>query len=204
MRLLPSGTSAVLVEVDGLQEVLELHAALREADIPGVLDLVPAASTVLVVADPEVTTVPDVEAAVRSLPPGRHERVEGELVELPVVYDGEDLAEVASLLGCDPDEVVRRHTAEPWTVAFCGFAPGFGYLTSSAWEWDVPRRSSPRTKVPPGSVALAGPFCGVYPRESPGGWQLIGRTEVQVFDLTREPAALLRPGNQVRFVAEGS
>lgn len=204
MRLLPCGTSAVLIEVDGLHEVLDLHAALREAGIPGVVDLVPAASTLLVVTDPEATSVPDVEAAVRALPPVRHDRVEGELVELPVVYDGEDLAEVASMWGCHPDEVVRRHTAEPWAVAFCGFAPGFGYLTSDSWEWDVPRRSDPRTKVPPGAVALAGRFCGVYPRESPGGWQLIGRTKVRVFDLSREPAALLRPGSRVRFVVEGS
>ena len=83
---------------------------------------------------------------------------------------------------------------------FCGFAPGFGYLTGEG-EWDIPRRKSPRTKVPPGAVALAGEFSGVYPRESPGGWQLVGRTDVAVFDLTREPAALLRPGTRVRFVA---
>ncbi len=204
MRLLPSGTSAVLVEVDDLQDVLDLYAALVEAEVPGVVDLVPAASTVLVVLDPEVTSVPAIENAVRALPPGHHEMAEGELVELPVVYDGEDLAEVAALLECDVDEVVRRHTAQPWTVAFGGFAPGFGYLTSDSWEWDLPRRSSPRTKVPAGAVALAGPFCGVYPRESPGGWQLIGRTEVQVFDLSRDPAALLRPGNQVRFVVDES
>jgi KipI family sensor histidine kinase inhibitor len=99
--------------------------------------------------------------------------------------------------------VVRRHTEHEWTVAFCGFAPGFGYLTSNSWSWDVPRRSSPRTKVPPGSVALAGVFSGVYPRESPGGWQLVGRTDLAVFDLSRDPAALLRPGNRVRFVDVG-
>jgi KipI family sensor histidine kinase inhibitor len=204
MRLLPSGSTAVLVEVDHLQDVLDLYAALVEASLPGVVDLVPAASTVLIVTDPEVTTVPAVEAAVRALPPGHHEQVEGDLVELPVVYDGEDLRDVASFLGCDVDEVVRRHTAEPWTVAFCGFAPGFGYLTSDSWGADLPRRSSPRTRVPRGAVALAGAFCGVYPRESPGGWQLIGRTEVPVFDLSREPAALLRPGNRVRFVVATS
>jgi KipI family sensor histidine kinase inhibitor len=204
MRLLPSGNAGVLVEVDHLQDVLDLYAALVDENLPGVVDLVPAASTVLVVIDPEVTSVPATESAVRALPPGRHDMVEGELVELPVVYDGEDLAEVAALLECDVDEVVRRHTAQAWTVAFCGFAPGFGYMTSESWEWDLPRRSSPRTKVPRGAVALAGPFCGVYPRESPGGWQLIGRTEVPVFDLAREPAALLRPGNQVRFVVDES
>ena len=94
--------------------------------------------------------------------------VEGELVELPVVYDGEDLAEVAELLDCDVDEVVRRHTAQAWTVAFCGFAPGFGYLTSDSWEWDLPRRSSPRTKVPRGAVALAGPVLRRLPARVTG------------------------------------
>jgi KipI family sensor histidine kinase inhibitor len=202
--VLPSGSAGVLVEVDHLQDVLDLYAALVDESLPGVVDLVPAASTVLVVIDPEVTSVSATESAVRALPPGHHDMEEGEEVELPVVYDGEDLAEVAALLGCDVDEVVRRHTAQAWTVAFCGFAPGFGYMTSDSWKWDLPRRSSPRTRVPPGAVALAGPFCGVYPRESPGGWQLIGRTEVQVFDLSREPPALLRPGNQVRFVVDES
>jgi KipI family sensor histidine kinase inhibitor len=204
MRLLPSGSAALLVEVDHLQDVLDLYAALDEEDLPGVVDLVPAASTVLIVIDPRVTSVPAIETAVRALPPGHHDMAEGELVEIPVVYDGEDLADVASLLNCDVGEVVRRHTAQEWTVAFCGFAPGFGYMTSNSWEWDLPRRPSPRTKVPSGAVALAGPFCGVYPRESPGGWQLIGRTEVPVFDLDREPPALLRPGNQVRFVVDES
>ena len=162
-RVLPSGSAGVLVEVDHLQDVLDLYAALVDENLPGVVDLVPAASTVLVVIDPEVTSVPATESAVRALPSGHHDMVEGELVELPVVYDGEDLAEVAALLECDVDEVVRRHTAQAWTVAFCGFAPGFGYMTSDSWEWDLPRRSSPRTKVPRGAVALAGPFCGVYP-----------------------------------------
>ena len=85
-------------------------------------------------------------------------------------------------------------------MAFCGFAPGFGYLTAAAWRWDVPRREEPRTAVPPGSVALAGSFSGVYPRASPGGWQLIGRTDLVAFDPSREPAALLRPGVRVQFV----
>jgi KipI family sensor histidine kinase inhibitor len=126
------------------------------------------------------------------------------VVELPVHYDGEDLGELADLLGIGPDELVRRHTASEWTVAFCGFAPGFGYLTQPGGQWDVPRRSTPRTTVPSGSVGLAGEFSGVYPRESPGGWQLIGRTDVAVFDLAREPAALLRPGVRVRFTALSS
>ena len=121
-----------------------------------------------------------------------------------MTYDGEDLEDTARLLGYDVPELIRRHTAEEWTVAFCGFAPGFGYLTSATQEWDVPRRSSPRTKVPTGSVALGGRFTGVYPRESPGGWQLIGRTGLAMFDLSREPPALLRPGNRGRFVDVGA
>jgi KipI family sensor histidine kinase inhibitor len=164
-----------------------------------VVDVVPAARTVLLVTDPAVTGLAAVEQAVRRTTPRSGRRDGGELVELPVVYDGADLADVAAHLGVDAGEVVRRHTGTEWTVAFCGFAPGFGYLTPDGEPWHVPRRDSPRTRVPPGSVALAGEFSGVYPRESPGGWQLIGRTDVPVFDVDREPAALLRPGVRVRF-----
>jgi len=138
---------------------------------------------------------------VRRTTPRRGHAGTSERLEVPVTYDGADLEDVAHLLRCDVAELVRRHTAEEWTVAFCGFAPGFGYLTSASQSWDVPRRPSPRTRVPAGAVALAGEFSGIYPRESPGGWQLLGRTELVPFDLSREPAALLRPGVRVRFVA---
>jgi KipI family sensor histidine kinase inhibitor len=203
MRLLPSGTTALLVELEDLEGVLGLYAALRD-DLPdGVVDVVPAARTLLVVIDPDRTTLPAVEDALRRTTP-REDALETdesrELVEIPVSYDGEDLEEAAELLGCDVAELVRRHTEEEWQVAFCGFAPGFGYLTSPGWRAEVPRRSSPRTRVPTGSVGLAGAFTGVYPRESPGGWQLIGRTDLTMFDPFREPAALLRPGVRVRFV----
>jgi KipI family sensor histidine kinase inhibitor len=200
MRVLPSGSTALLVELDGLEEVLGLYAALVAEPLEGVVDVVPAARTVLLVTDPAVTTLAAVEQAVRQARPRTDRGDREDLVELPVVYDGADLADVAGLLEVEPAEVVRRHTGAEWTVAFCGFAPGFGYLTQDGGGWDVPRRSTPRTKVPPGSVALAGEFSGVYPRESPGGWQLIGRTDVAVFDLGRDPAALLRPGVRVRFV----
>jgi KipI family sensor histidine kinase inhibitor len=201
MRLLPSGSTALLVELDDLDEVLGYYAALV-ADPPyGVIDIVPAARTVMVVTDPARTDLATVERVLVRTVPLEDRRTSGDLVEIPVVYDGADLADVAGLLGCDVEELIRRHTGDDWTVAFCGFAPGFGYLTGSGW--DVPRRSSPRTKVPAGSVALAGEFSGIYPRESPGGWQLIGRTEVAVFDLDREPAALLQPGRRVRFVEVG-
>lgn len=203
MRVLPSGTTALLVEMADLDEVLGLYAALVD-DLPdGVVDVVPAARTLLVVTDPDVTTVSQVAEAVRRTTPREDRLDSGELLEIPVTYDGEDLEEAAQLLGCDGAELVRRHTADQWTVAFCGFVPGFGYLTSKTWQAEVPRRSSPRKNVPPGSVALAGEFSGVYPRESPGGWQLIGRTRETMFDPTRDPAALLRPGTRVRFVEAG-
>ena len=196
----PSGTAALLVEFEHLDEVLAYYAALVDEPPEGVLDIVPTARTILLSVDPGVTELAAVERSVREVEPRHGERTEGDLVEIPVTYDGEDLTDVASLLSCDVAEVVRRHTTQEWTVAFCGFAPGFGYMTSPSGDWDIPRRESPRTRVPPGSVALAGEFSGVYPRESPGGWQLIGRTSVQVFDLDRDPPALLTPNTRVRFV----
>lgn len=202
MRLLPSGTTALLAELDDLEQVQGLYDALVDEPPAGVLDVVPAARTVLVVVDPAVTTLDALARTLRSTAPRTGRRDQGELVEVPVVYDGEDLDDAAALLGWDAAELVRRHTSATWSVAFCGFAPGFGYLTSPDWPVEVPRRASPRTTVPPGSVALAGAFSGVYPRASPGGWQLVGRTGIAVFDLSREPAALLRPGVQVRFVEE--
>jgi KipI family sensor histidine kinase inhibitor len=202
MRLLPCGNNALLVELDDLEEVLGYYAALEAEPPAGVVDIVPAARTVMVVTDPAHTDLANLERSLRNTVARRDRLAGGELIDIPVVYDGADLADVAALLYCDVAELIRRHTADEWTVAFCGFAPGFGYLIGQA-DWKVPRRSSPRTKVPAGSVALAGEFSGVYPRESPGGWQLLGRTELAVFDLDRDPAALLKPGRRVRFVDAG-
>jgi KipI family sensor histidine kinase inhibitor len=203
MRVLPSGSTALLVELDDLDSVLALYAVLADQPPAGVVDVVPAARTVLLVTDPARTSLTAVADAVRATRPRPDARTGGDVLELPVHYDGEDLGELAGLLDLTPEELVQRHTGAEWTVAFGGFAPGFGYLTQAGGQWDVPRRSVPRTKVPPGSVALAGEFSGVYPRESPGGWQLIGRTDVAVFDLDRDPPALLRPGVRVRFVDVG-
>lgn len=203
MHLRASGTAGLLVELDDLDEVLGYYAALSETRPDGVLDLVPAARTLLLVLDPDVVDPRDLEPVLRAITPRPPSAGSGDLVELPVVYDGADLEEVATLLSCDPDELVHRHTEQEWTVAFCGFAPGFGYLTARDGWWDVPRRPEPRTTVPAGSVGLAGRFSGVYPRASPGGWQLLGRTTVTTFDPEREPAALLRPGTRVRFIDEG-
>jgi len=204
MRVLPSGSTALLVELDDLSDVLALYATLVDNVPEGVVDIVPAARTLLLVTDPAIASLSSVELAVRSIKPRADLRDRGELVEIPVTYDGEDLEEAATLLDGDVATLVRRHTTVEWTVAFCGFIPGFGYLTSTEWTSEVPRRSSPRKKVPPGSVALAGEFSGVYPRQSPGGWQLIGRTTLTMFDPARDPAAILRPGVRVRFVDDGA
>jgi KipI family sensor histidine kinase inhibitor len=163
------------------------------------VDLVPAARTVLVVFD-DSTTAEAVVAEVRRREIGAAAEQDGALVELPVVYDGADLAEVAGLVGLTEREVVARHLGGDYRVAFCGFAPGFAYLAGADPVLRVPRRASPRTQVPAGSVGLADEFTGAYPREMPGGWQLIGRTDAALWDLDRNPPALLPPGTRVRFV----
>lgn len=199
-RVLPCGDRAALVEYDDLDAVLAAYARLAASPLEGVVDLVPAARTLLVHFDPTVTDGPRLAGALRSLAPLPGGPPEGGRVEVPVVYDGADLAEVARLTGLSPGEVVAAHTGQEWTVAFCGFAPGFGYLIGEDDRLHVARRSTPRTRVPRGAVALAGEFSGVYPRESPGGWQLIGRTDLDTWDVDRAPPALLAPGVRVRFV----
>jgi KipI family sensor histidine kinase inhibitor len=201
-RVLPCGDEALLVEVADLASVLALAAALRADPPPGIVEVVPAARTVLLRCDPGAAPLADVAAAVRALPvrPGGGV-APGAEVELPVVYDGPDLDDVARATGVPAAEVVRRHQQLTWTVAFCGFAPGFGYLVADGPWPDVPRRADPRRRVPAGALALAGPYSGVYPRESPGGWQLVGRCLVPVFDPTADPPAVLSPGTRVRHTA---
>ena len=200
MRLRPAGERGLLVEVEDLETVHRLHAALRALELPGVVDLVPAYRTLLVVADPEHAGTLD-ELAARlpelELPPA--EALAGDPVEVPVTYDGEDLDEVAHLTGLDAEEVVRRHTAPEYTVAFLGFSPGFPYLVGLDPALRVPRRDTPRTSIPAGSVGLAGDQTGIYPSASPGGWRLIGRTGLTLFDPARDPPALLAPGGRLRF-----
>jgi KipI family sensor histidine kinase inhibitor len=198
-RLLPCGERAVLVEVEDLDAVLGLHAALEAASLPGVAELVPAARTVLVVFDPARTDAGAVGAAVRALEWRAGARADGPLVEVPVTYDGEDLDDVAALAGVSREEVVRRHLAGEYVAAFCGFAPGFAYLDGLDPALRVARRESPRTRVPAGAVAIADRFAAVYPRESPGGWQLLGRTTLALWDVEAEPPARLVPGTRVRF-----
>jgi KipI family sensor histidine kinase inhibitor len=203
------GDQALLLEFDSTAEVLAWTDALREADLLGVLDVVPASRTVLLkfaasrYRDPTrqrlATLRIDSTAVARAIDPLDRQPD----VVIDVTYDGEDLDEVARLAGMSVDEVVAAHTAAPVRVGFGGFAPGFAYLIGGDERLHLPRRAEPRTRVPAGAVALAGEFSGVYPRESPGGWQLIGRTDAVLWDLDRDPPALLAPGMWVQFTAIG-
>lgn len=202
MRVLPCADSGLLIEVADLDTVRVLHAALLRSPPPGVVDLVPAARTLLVLLDPRHADPVAVERAVRAVlaePPVASGPAGGEVVRIPVVYDGDDLGAVAEFAGLTTREVVAAHTGAEWTVAFGGFAPGFGYLSGGPETLHVPRRAESRTRVPAGAVGLAGAFSGIYPRPSPGGWQLIGHTDVEVWRTDRDPPALLRPGVRVRF-----
>ncbi|MCM1011872.1 urea amidolyase family protein [Brevibacterium sp. XM4083] len=193
----------LLVESADLAASMRLNHALEAAALPGVVELVPAARTVLIRFDPARTSAPALEEAITGLDVTDSATGSGRTVTIDVRYDGEDLAEVAALLGVSPAEVAARHQRARWEVAFSGFAPGFGYLAGDDPLFDVPRRSSPRTRVPVGAVGLAGEFTGVYPRSSPGGWQLIGYTDAILWDLDRQPPALFVPGTIVRFVDAG-
>lgn len=190
---------ALLAECPDLRSTMRLHRALTNAGLAGVGELVPAARTVLVRFDPHRTSAERLRARIADLDLTEAEAEAPREVTVDVRYDGEDLAEVASLLDVTADELIRRHVQARWQVAFSGFAPGFGYLACDDPLFRVPRRSSPRTRVPAGAVALADEFTGVYPRSTPGGWQLIGRTEARLWDLDRTPPALLVPGTAVRF-----
>jgi KipI family sensor histidine kinase inhibitor len=199
-RVLPCGEAALLVEVDDLDAVLGVHAALVAEPPEGVVELVPAARTVLVSFDPARVAPGRLAEALRAVRPLEAARERGALVEVPVTYDGEDLEEVARLAGISPEEVVRRHATSEYVAAFCGFAPGFAYLDGLDPVLHVARRDSPRTRVPAGAVAVADRYSAVYPRPSPGGWRLIGRTDLTLWDTERDPPAVLAPGTRVRFV----
>lgn len=225
-RLLSCGDRGVLVELDGLQEVLALHDVVRATVRAGnpafadVVDVVPAARTLLVVvADgaslaavhSALTTLAQTASTPPQPPPGPGLTDAGmpggmsqgggpDIVEILVHYDGPDLSDVCELTSLAPHEVVAAHTQTPWRVAFTGFSPGFAYLCGGDSRLQVPRRGEARTSVPAGAVALAGEFSAVYPRSSPGGWQLLGHTDAILWDIDRQPPALLQPGSTVCFV----
>lgn len=200
MRARRVGQHGLLVECADVAEVEATYAALRDrADRLGATDIVPAARTVL------LDGLPDVEAAaalVAGLEPGPS--VAGPsgttTVEVPVSYDGPDLEDVARQWGVEPADVARIHRETEFTVAFCGFAPGFAYCTGLPEHLVVRRRDEPRSRVPAGAVAVAGEFTSIYPTASPGGWQLIGHTDVPVWRPGESRPALLEPGTRVRFV----
>lgn len=232
MRIRPMGESALLVEVADARAAVDLYVRLRENTPEWVVELVPAARTVLLVFDrarigasrAEAWLMEAAASTRREPVTSRHEPEQpeqpatgsgaaglrarsgaasaSEPVEILARYDGPDLDEVAALLGIGVDEVVHRHTGQLWTSAFIGFAPGFAYLMGEDEPLTVPRRETPRTAVPAGSIALAAGFCGIYPRASPGGWHLIGTTEARLWDVGRAQPALLAPGTRVRFIRE--
>jgi KipI family sensor histidine kinase inhibitor len=202
-RVLPLGDRAVLIELDSLDDVIGLYAALDASRPAGVVDLVPAARTIGVTVDPARIPLSVAATWASETEPADLSGAESPAVDIPVRYDGEDLEEVAGLLGLTPHELVALHTASDWRVAFCGFAPGFAYLVTDHDRLRVPRRATPRASVPAGAVGLAGEFSGVYPRSSPGGWQLIGSTDAVLWDAAAERPALLAPGTRVRFVEQG-
>ncbi|HSS89182.1 MAG TPA: carboxyltransferase domain-containing protein, partial [Streptosporangiaceae bacterium] len=193
-----AGTRAVLAELTGTHDVLALQALLRERPLPGQLDVLAAAETVLVTAD-SPASARRIAAQLLRLDLAAAAQPDGGLVVIDTVYDGEDLAEVGELTGLGTDGVIAAHAGQLWTVAFTGFAPGFGYLIGENDALTVPRRESPRTAVPAGSVALAGKHSAVYPRRSPGGWQLIGHTGARMWDLDREQPALAALGRRIQF-----
>lgn len=205
MRVKPAGSGAVLVCLDEPDQVTGLYRELRSAPPAGYVDAIPAAETVMVLFDP-VRTQPAaiatwLESACARATTAHSTDADpaAPIVTIPVRYDGPDLAEVASQTSLSVEEVVHRHAANEYVVAFCGFAPGFGYLTGLDPALCLPRRTVPRTRIPAGSVAIADRFASVYPSTSPGGWHLLGSTETVMWDLQRQPPALLAPGTRVRF-----
>jgi KipI family sensor histidine kinase inhibitor len=204
VRVHAAGPSAVLFEVDSLAQAQRLYTELRRrhagAELSDLADIVPAARTVLVIASENTGQLSALVSELRQWVPSRSGGVTGAMHELPIRYDGEDLPLVGELSGLSTDQVIHLHSRTRYDVAFCGFCPGFAYLAGLPPQLQVPRRSTPRTFVDGGAVALAGEFTAVYPVASPGGWQIVGHTDARMWDAGRTPPALLSPGDRVRFV----
>ncbi|MFG1797617.1 allophanate hydrolase subunit 1 [Nocardia sp. NPDC049149] len=209
LRILPAGDRSLLVAPDERADLVAFVDLLRREVPTGVHDVLPAAQTILLTLT-ELADSRAVEARLRELFRALREPGGSGLAApppevirtIPVRYDGPDLTDVAALLGISVRAVIAAHTRTLWRCAFLGFAPGFGYLESAEPGLAVPRRAEARTSVPAGSVALADGYSAVYPRRSPGGWQLIGTTDLRLWDLERDQPSLLRPGTRVRFVEE--
>jgi len=200
-RARPAGDTGLLIETD--QPPATLAAAITRAGLPGVIDVVPGARTVLVIIEPGGWELAELAAVIGQLPAGEPGVSDATEVQIPAIYDGPDLAEVARLSGLSVSEVIEAHCRAVYSVGWLGFAPGFGYLTGLDPRLaGVPRLPSPRVNVPAGSIAIAGGMSAVYPSASPGGWRLIGRTRTRMWDPSREPPALLAPGQRVRFLRQ--
>lgn len=215
MLVRPCGDQAVIIDllaedaqaVNGtvLDAVLALHRALRALEVPGIIDTVPAAQTLLAILDTAQITparFAEIVNTIHLLPASSASDNARAVIEIPVLYDGPDLAEVADLAELTVDGLIKAHTETVWTAAFGGFAPGFYYLMPQGERLlpDIPRKQQPRTKIPAGSVALAGEFSAVYPQQSPGGWQLLGTTDIPMWDVDRWQPSFLQAGDTVRFV----
>ncbi|MBI0153469.1 5-oxoprolinase/urea amidolyase family protein [Gilliamella sp. W8128] len=201
MRFLPVNIDALLVELETLEQVMALTDALQyKKDVWNINEIIPAARTVLVRYNSIIMDGNKLAQYIAQLDVSSGQLRSGELVTIPVSYNGEDLGFVAEYLGISVADVISRHTSNEYQVAFCGFAPGFAYMVAKDIQLNVPRRQSPRVRIPAGSVALAGEFSSVYPQASPGGWQLIGVTNVKVWDIYRDEPALFKPGTRVNFI----
>ncbi|HEY5783194.1 MAG TPA: allophanate hydrolase subunit 1 [Microlunatus sp.] len=199
-RLLPYGERGLLLECEDLTETVGVLRALQQLDRDDLTEIVPGARTIFLRSAQPLSRKRQHELL--DLEPISPDRRDTAAVEIGVHYDGADLTEVAEILDLTTDEVIAAHTGQSWTVGFCGFAPGFGYLHGQNHTLRVPRRTHPRTSVPAGAVGLADVWSGIYPSRGPGGWQLIGHTTRALWDLDRTPPALLQPGMTVRFVDE--
>ncbi len=200
MRFITVNLTHFLVEGSSLEETLALFDSLTEIPLPGIDEIVPAARTLLIRFQPLQTSMHQLAMAISQRPLISFSQRQCQTITIPVHYQGEDLDYLADLLGLTVPQVIQCHQESVWKVAFTGFAPGFAYLISPDWKWQIPRRNTPRTRIPAGSVAVAGVFSGIYPHASPGGWQLIGHTEQAIWDLSQASPALLTPGAQVQFV----
>ena len=194
------GEAALLVETGTPEDAQALASSLRADPIDGVVGIVPGLASVLVELDP-LGRPPDairyaITTRLGSLP---EPPVRGRIRTIPVLYGGPDLSAIAGLCGLSQEEVIERHAAADLRVLFNGFAPGFAYLGDLPHELRVPRLETPRTRTPAGSVGIAGAMSGIYPAELPGGWRIIGRTPITLFDPRRDPPAYLVPGDVIRF-----
>jgi KipI family sensor histidine kinase inhibitor len=191
------GEQAFLVELADSAEARRLAAAAT--GLEGLQEIVPGHRTLLLAWRGRRPERRQLEQEIGTLLTATSPDPVGRSVAVPVIYDGADLDEICRRTGLGRDALIRAHSEADYEVAFVGFMPGFAYLIGGDPRLEIPRRGTPRTRVPRQSVALAGPYSAIYPMDSPGGWNLLGRTTVEVFDPRRPEAALLRSGDRVRF-----